>query len=74
MNQVGAYFFTNHSLSDSVRGWADPSKLDSIAYPHDSQIIEDVSPQITVTDVQVDLVNHNSLSQSGKRRKFDTTQ
>jgi len=48
-----------------VRGYADPLKRDGAAYPHDSQVNEEVGPQATVfADVRVDLANLNSRRHS----------
>jgi hypothetical protein len=61
-----------HSQSASVRGYADPLKRDGAAYPHDSQVNEEVSPQVTVfADVRVDLANLNSSSQPGPNQGSD---
>ena len=70
MEDVGTYSFSHHSPSAPMRGWiesTDPSKRDGPAYLHDSQ----VRLWHRSADVQVDLINLNSLSQSGSNEGSD---
>ena len=74
MTEVRAYSFTNHSLS-TVRGCTNPSKRNSPVYLHDSPISEEVCPKLlwrTSADVQVDLININSSSQSGPNQRSES--
>jgi len=73
MTKDGTCSFAYHGPSGAfVRGWTVPSKRDSPACPHKSQASEEVSPQATVAhadlDVQFNLINHNSSSQSGPKQ------